>query len=262
MRTQLFFATLVAVASAIPAPNPEICGPNSNCELVASNGTKAYRFKSGHEPGSHDYQKRFYEIPGPRGLARRADAVETKVVMGETRMQWGCDTDVQAKLRDSINAACKKEGGCDEGTPKSFDISKWEGTTKEPSDAKLNIRLEGKYSNEDARNALQEALEATVTGDSVTTNDQKWIVRASASANHWGMSDRGGDCSEKQFPNYVAINRFESGNLKESMEFRAELVEGEKNCLGVTIMGAIAGAINPIAGKFFGAVKVLCESEL
>ncbi|KAI1861169.1 hypothetical protein JX265_009788 [Neoarthrinium moseri] len=246
----------------MPAPTSEICGSGSNCELLTVNGTKAYRFKRGFEPGSHDYQKRFYEMPGVQGVARRDDKVETKVVMGETMMQWGCETDVQAKIKDAINSACRKEGGCDEGSPKSFDIRKWEGTSKEPSDAKLNIRLDGKYSNEKAKNALQEALQATAKGDSVTTNDQKWIVRATPSGSHWGMTDRGGKCAEKQFPNYVAINRFENGNLRESMEFRAELVEGKKNCLGVTIMGAIAGAINPIAGKFFGAVKVLFPKPL
>jgi hypothetical protein len=161
------------------------------------------------------------------GPVRRDDKVETKVVMGETRMQWGCDTDVLATLRDAINAACKKEGGCDEGTPKSFDIHKWEGTSSEPSDAKLNIRLDGKYADQSARDAQQEALQATVTDDSVTTDQQKWVIHASGSAIHWGMTDRGGDCAEKQFPNYVAINRFDNNNLRETMEFRAELVEGE-----------------------------------
>lgn len=34
------------------------------------------------------------------------------------------------------------------------------------------------------------------------------------------------------------------------------------NCLGATILGAIAGAINPLAGKVFGFASVLCQSEL
>ncbi|KAK9774073.1 hypothetical protein AB5N19_06935 [Seiridium cardinale] len=262
MRVQLYISGLVAAASAIPAPNTEICGPGSNCELVNVDGVKRYRFKSGLEPGSHDYQKRFFETPVAGSLGRREDNVETKVVMGETMMQWGCDTDVESKIKDAVDSACKSEGGCDEGSPKKFDIKKWEGKSEEPSDADLNIRMDGKYSNQKARDALQEAMQATATGDSVTADDQEWKIVASGAGSHAGVTDRGGKCSEKQFPNYVAINRFEDGNLKDSMEFRAELVEGEKNCLGVDILGAIAGAINPIAGKFFGAVKVLCESEL
>ncbi|KAK6063079.1 ankyrin repeat protein [Seiridium cupressi] len=219
MRVQLYISGLVAAASAIPAPNTEICGPGSNCELVNVDGVKRYRFKSGLEPGSHDYQKRFYETPVAASLGRREDNVETKVVMGETMMQWGCDTDVESKIKDAIDSACKSERGCDEGSPKKFDIKKWASKSEEPSDADLNIRMDGKYSNQKARDALQEAMQATATGDSVTADDKQWKTVASGA---------GAKCSEEQFPNYVAINRFEDGNLKDSMEFRAELVEGEK----------------------------------
>lgn len=253
----LFLAAASAFPAAVPAPET-LCGPDSNCEIVTINGTKSIHFKAGMEPGSADHFRRFYMHPRPRDEKSKA---ELKVIMGETKMQWGCGTDVKGSLKDAINENCRAEAGCDSGKKKNIKVDKWEGKSDEPTEAELNIRVDAKYYDQEMRDMLQKAMEAT--GDKgVEGKEEEWWVQRSASANHWGMSDQKGKCKVNNFPNYVAINRFEDKNLKDYMEIHAELVEGEKNCLGATVIGAIAGAINPMAGRLFGFAKVLCESEL
>ncbi|KAI1813114.1 hypothetical protein GGS20DRAFT_497651 [Poronia punctata] len=260
MKTQLYYLSLLlfATAQALPSGTSMKCGPNSNCEMVNINGTRTYRFKSGMEPGSLDHTRRFQR----RQDDEEQSGAELRVIMGEMRMQWGCDTDVGQAMADAISESCRATAGCDSGKTKGIEVAKWEGTRSEPSGATLNIKVEGKYYDEEVRDVFAEAMRATAHDESVETEESKWLDEASPSASQWGLSDRGGDCAIKNFPNYVAINRFEDENLKDYMEIHAELVEGESNCLGATILGAIAGAINPLAGKVFGFAKVLCESEL
>ena len=73
---------------------------------------------------------------------------------------------------------------------------------------------------------LQKAIEATAD-KGTETDEQEWWVQRSAAANHWGMSDERGKCKIKNFPNYVAVNRFVDQGLKDYIEIHAELVEGE-----------------------------------
>lgn len=261
--------------------------------MVDTNGTKAYRFKRGFEPGSPAYEGRPAAMaPSPSAslVGRGAkQGVHTTVVMGKTQMQWGCDTDVKDKIRAAAKALCPESGGCDRGSSQGWDVAKWEGDDAAPSGARLNLRLEGKYATRDSHDALLEALLATATGDSAPTEKRKWLDRATESGSHWGLTSRGGECAVSTFPNYVAVNRFDGEDLMHSIEFHAELVEGESksahlltqiplffsfhsffraliiltaNCLAPKILGAIAGAINPIAGKFFGGVSAICETQI
>lgn len=223
MRTELCFSMLVAAACALPSPAPVLCGPNSNCELVNSNGIKAYKFKSGMEPGSADHKKRFAHSLS----ARQESSAELRVIMGEMRMQWGCDTDVGSEVSKALDEICGSTAGCDEGQKHSFGVKKWEGNDDKPTDADLNMKLSGKYYDQEVRDVLAKALLATINDQSVETDQQEWHVARSASANNWGGGDEYGDCAIKMFPNYVAVNRFEDGNLRDYMELEAELVEGE-----------------------------------
>lgn len=233
MRFIQYLPVLFTAASALPAlsTGPAVCGPTSNCEVVETNGTKAYRFKRGFEPGTPAYKKRLAMAPsqGPSLFGREDQprGINTKVVMGKTQMQWGCDTNVKDKIRDAAKELCSESGGCDNGSDKGWDVDKWEGDDAAPSGAHLNIKLEGKYASKDAHDALLEALLATATDEAAKTEKKKWVDEATASGSHWGLTTRGGECSVTTFPNYVAINRFDGEHMLHTIEFHAELVEGE-----------------------------------
>ncbi|KAH9900479.1 hypothetical protein F4778DRAFT_791753 [Xylariomycetidae sp. FL2044] len=267
MRAQICLSALVAMASAMPAANEELCGPTSNCELATRNGTGGlhYRSKGGLEPGSQYYQRRFHEAPKVSWLGRllRRDdddkTITTKVLMGKTMIQWGCETDVKKKIGEAVEKQCSPSGGtCDEGTPQEYKVKKWRGDDDEPSDAKLKITLEGKFSEEKYLDNLSRALQATAD-KGVKSEDKKWAEPFTAAAMRYGTNIKKGQCKVNKFPNYVAINRYEGRNIVESLEFHAEIETGEKSCLGPSILSDVAGAVNPIAGAFFGVVTAVCE---
>ncbi|KAI0512982.1 hypothetical protein F5B22DRAFT_612888 [Xylaria bambusicola] len=257
MKTTLCLSAIMAAAYALPSPSPAKCGADSNCELVNINSTMSYRFKSGFEPGSANHQKQFHPLP-----ARQDNDIELRVIMGKTMMQWGCDVDVGSAITGTIDDKCQPNAGCDPTQALEFDVKKWEGESEEPSDAKLKITADGKYYDQDIRDFLKSVLQMTVTDDSVQVDEQEWVYTPPASGQHWGLPGDHGDCAIKEFPTYVAVVRFEDENMKDYMEIRAELVEPKENCLAASILGGIAGAINPLAGKFFSVAKVVCEAAM
>ncbi|KAK8061983.1 hypothetical protein PG994_008349 [Apiospora phragmitis] len=155
MQLILYLAALFTAVSALPAfnANADVCGPTSNCEVVDTDGTEAYRFKPGFEPGSPAYENRLVLAPSrPSGGASLFNAREAKthttVVMGKTQMH------------------------------KSWDVDKWEGDQKAPSGAQLRLKLEGKYATKNSHDALLEALLATATDESAQTEKKTWMDRA------------------------------------------------------------------------------------
>ncbi|KAI8633536.1 hypothetical protein F5Y19DRAFT_488993 [Xylariaceae sp. FL1651] len=259
MKTVLSFATILAVAHALPSPNPITCGPDSNCELLNVNGTKSFRFKPGFEPGSTNHQKRF------SSLHARQDAgdINLKVVMGENKMQWGCDVDILDAVTGTFDEKCGPEAGCDQSEPREFDVKKWEDDMTQPSDAKLKITMVGKYANSDVREFLRGALMTTINApDSIEVDNEVWRTMPSASGQHWGLPSESDDCAIKRFPNYVSLNRFQGIDLIDYVEIHVELEEPKQNCLAVSILDGISGAINPLAGKFFSVAKVVCEAGM
>ncbi|KAI1177754.1 hypothetical protein F4777DRAFT_540219 [Nemania sp. FL0916] len=225
MKAILYFATISTVAHALPSPCPISCGPDSNCELVNVNGTRSFRFKPGFEPGSANHQKRF------SSLDARQDAgdIDLKIVMGEYKMQWGCDVDILDAVAGSFDEKCGQEAGCDQSESKEFDVNKWEDDTTKPSGAKLKITMVGKYANSDVRGFLREALMTTINApDSIEVDNEMWETMPPASAQHWGLSSESGDCAIKRFPKQVSLNRFEGIDLIDYVEIQAELEEPKR----------------------------------
>ncbi|KAI0202297.1 hypothetical protein F4808DRAFT_71822 [Astrocystis sublimbata] len=257
MKAVSYFASVLAVAYALPSSSPAKCGPDSNCELVNINGTMSYRFKPDFAPGSSNHRRLFYSH-----AARQDDNdANLKVYMGKNKMQWGCDVDVLSAVTDSIDENCG-ESGCDEVAKMEFDVKKWEGDTSKPSDAKLKITTVGKFFDSDTRDFLREALRTTISDDSVEVEDAHWQTIPPPSGQHWGLPGESDDCAIKRFPNYVAINRFDGKNIKDYMEIHVELEKPEENCLATEILETILGAINPLAGDFFSVAQVLCDAEM
>ncbi|KAI1264518.1 hypothetical protein F5Y18DRAFT_428147 [Xylariaceae sp. FL1019] len=259
MKITLSISLLLAAASAMPSPNTRTyCGPSSNCEIVNNNGTVSYRFKDGMEPGSADYKSRF------SSHSKRQDGgPELKVVVGETKIQWGCGVDVKGTIRDAIAEHCTGNGGaCDSGTPSTLDTTTWTSEYSEPEDGTLSITVMGSYLDQDTLDLLSNATQAVPgTDGAVEVNEMQWAQAPTGSGGQWGQQGTSGSCTEMIFPNYVSVNRFDDGNLRDMIEIDATLTDDDDDCLGEDILAAIVGALNPWAGALFSTASAVCGSS-
>ncbi|KAF7125235.1 hypothetical protein CNMCM5793_001413 [Aspergillus hiratsukae] len=140
----LFFSS-----TALAALAPDLCGPDSNCEIVNIKGNKAYRFKKDMGPGSEDYISRFgNETEQTQKLTARSADIITSVNMGKTDMGWGCDDIIIEDILQELHWLCldgpeNGMGACDEGSQHSMKVG-W-ATRYTYTLADLTLSAEGTY---------------------------------------------------------------------------------------------------------------------
>lgn len=252
--TECNVAPMVVPRDTVEVRDVQPCGPNSNCELVNINGVESYQFRPGYEPGTDDYRARFPTLtkrqsPGTGDLW-------TKVTIGRTRIQYGCDANVWEEIRGALDENCVN--ACDAGTPKQVQRQQWENSQKKPTDATLSIKTSGSFLNEVKRATLADALLRTIRPDTVTQTPSTWRERHTPSANNRGMIDTEGQCIITTFPNFVSVERFRGDDLQDRLQIDAEFVEVKKECLAAGILKNIAEGIHGAASAAMGAIQTHC----
>lgn len=246
--------TVLAAATAIMAlptgAGPDVCGPNSNCEIKEVDGEIAYVFKEGMGPGSSDYQKRFVALP-EGSLARRAE-IKTTLYISKQKMEWGCRASVYNAVANTIENKCHGDVGTCETWSKSTFPVQWVKKSGHgiPVERELGINVDGVYPDTAARDNLKQAILATINYDTTEERNIRW-ESASKSQNLGGL------CPMKLFANSVAVTRFENGNMKDNMKFEAKMGDNEDFCLVKDVVDSVVGSVNGIAGGFFGAVSAI-----
>lgn len=96
------------------------------------------------------------------------------------------------------------------------------------------------------------------------------VVAAASKGQVWDRHDwcirtkEGDDCGTQWWgrqTNFISVNKFYNGNLRGYIQTQVSM-DGDDGgwCSKVSgAAGAIAGAVNPIAGGFFGLVNALCS---
>lgn len=117
----------------------------------------------------------------------------------------------------------------------------------------LDITSSGQYNGWDERNHYVDAVVAAAS------QGQKWTQH------NWCIVTKAGDDCGTQWwgeqTNFISVNKFYNGNLRGFIQTQISMDSGSGNwCATVAgVAGAIAGAVNPIAGGFFGFITALCS---
>jgi hypothetical protein len=205
----LAFSSTVIAAPA-PAPENDVCGPDTNCERVTINGFTTYKFKEGHEPGTENFAKRF------SGLSKRAGKIETKVEVGDTKIDWGCDEHLTPTLDLLWDLCGEDNSSCDQGSSKAREIE-WTGGFP-PTDEEIKVTAEGKYYDKEERDHLIHAIKKTVRSDTIETVDRDWQGKTVGSP-----VPIQGTCQMNLFTNFIGVSRFEDGNLRSFIDAKIEM---------------------------------------
>jgi hypothetical protein len=204
-------------------------------------------------------------------VAKRKSSIRTKVALGKTIIDYGCDASIQKTLREAVWNSCKN-GACDDMTPYSRDVD-WTSGSAWPRPRKLEVTVEGMYNAKGAKNAFIDALMATVNPDTAVPKTLHW-----SSASHWAGGY--GECKMSRFPNFIQISRWnEDDEVKDWIKLNIAEIDGNEGrgnpnlqrnqafqltkilefCMANKILGAVAGALDGVAGGFFGLVDVACQ---
>jgi hypothetical protein len=250
----LLLATAIAASSAATLHHRDTisqCEAAVNCEIYDGPYGQDIRFKKGMEPGSDHYKSIFPNSTAntPRVVKRNT---QTHITVGQASMNWGTTNPCDA-IHHLYNVC--HEGACEDGgfsTP-TQDIYTT-GRNSGPRSRTINMYPQGQYNGWDQRNCYVDAIVAAMS------KNQKWTKH------DWTIYTKEGEDSGTQWwgeqTNFIAINKFYNNALQGFMQVRSEMDTGDDNWCGklAGAIGAFAGAVNPIAGGFFGFVGAVCGS--
>ncbi|KAG7126351.1 hypothetical protein HYQ45_012937 [Verticillium longisporum] len=113
-----------------------------------------------------------------RNIEARA-GVTTKVNIGTTRIDYGCDASIRTTISNGIRALCHN-GWCDFGKKYSRKV-KWTngGAIHERN---IEVRADGHYTGKNTRHYLQEAALKTINGDTAKPERRCFQI-----GNQWGL---------------------------------------------------------------------------
>ena len=224
MRTQQLALALGLglVAKAAPTTREvELCGPNTNCEVVVENGMRRYKFKDGHEPGTENYAKR------AAAMRKRDDEGKTtKVTIGDTKVDVGCEAHVTPNF-DGLWELCPEDGGtCISGSSTTREVASEGGPGLAEGTAEIKLTASGVYENKEERDHLVHAIKATVTEDTIDQVEREWSGNDRLSP---GLAEN--SCMMNRFPNFIGVAVFSSdGDLDSMMEAN---LENEEDGIGM-----------------------------
>ncbi|OCL02403.1 hypothetical protein AOQ84DRAFT_349179 [Glonium stellatum] len=236
--------------------HPEVlglCESAENCETYDTPQGLMIRFKAGMEPGTEDYNKRFPNTTEHATLMKRN--TQSHATFGSTSISYGTTNPCDA-LHHCLYDYCH-EGSCDPSTctADTQDIYQ-QGASSGPRSRTLDISSQGQYNGWDERDHYVDAVVAAASKGQQWTQ-HNWCIR----------TKEGDDCGTQwwgQQTNFISVNKFYNGNLRGFIQAQVAMDTGSGGwCSSVSGLlgsaGAIAGAINPIAGGFFGFVTGLCS---
>lgn len=231
------------------------CEAASNCEVYEGPHGAAIRFKEGMEPGSDHYSSIFPNTTTMSILQRSFQLqkrnTQTHVSLGKESINYGTmnPCDVVHHLYDTCH-----EGACDQSAFQvtgTFDLQ-CTGRSCGPRSRTITIYPDGQYNGWDARNNFVDAVVV------VASKEQKWT------RHDWTVFTKEGEDSGTQWwgeqTNFMSVNRFYNGALHGFMSVRVEMDGSDADWCAKLLgpLAAIAGAINPIAGGFFGFASGFC----
>lgn len=183
----------------------------------------------------------------PQPSLEGRNTVRTNFLLGRSRAEFGCDQSIRDVFQEAIATLCYN-GGCDGGSS-FYKRVRWSSVT---GFANIRLTAQGTYVGQHTRAYLIDAVRATVNPQSATSYSKGWVVPIG----------KGGQaiirCTMSRFPNYVQVTRRVNDLLRD--EVKVWVYPPEKStqtfCMATSIMSSIAGAINGVAGGFFGLVAV------
>lgn len=233
----------------------------------------------GEEPGSANYASRFRKRSVAVQDAKASQSgVDTNLDMGKTMINYGSTLPYEAleHLRESCGgSACDTTGTkvftkhAGEAPLRSFCwifyqvsrsrkpllVSTIGWNTCGPDDVELELKPQGQYSGDQERDNFIKALKAQVA-QGIETKKVWWPGNPFNET----FECREGEQDEHKQSNIVSANRSVDSNLQgfPSVEVQHG-AEEDGNCGRVLdALGAAAGAINGIAGGFFGLLSFTC----
>jgi len=248
------------------------CLKAPNCETYEGKSGTMIRFVAGEEPGTVNYRKRFgtqnASIPGsttdggPSAKPGSHSAIDgdlhTNIDIGQKAFLYG-----STKPYDAIHfiwdhcdsSSCNPE-------PFTVDTSSVRGTGSNGNSVvsgyTLSLTVSGQYDGWPQREVFIEALLAASSQGQETANER------------WKYRDSSGDVETGTLvvysqTGYISVNRFDShGGLHGLMSVQVtmdSLISSTWCSSHAAIAGAIAGAVDPVAGGFFGFVSAACAGN-
>ncbi|KAK2467328.1 hypothetical protein APHAL10511_000563 [Amanita phalloides] len=234
------------------------CEAAPNCETYIDGGKTLIRFKPGMGPGSDDYQSRFgsnSSSSSSSSTSRLAKGgITTKVQMGDTSMNFGTTApDGTGGVYHHLYDICH-ESTCDPSGVQvdSQTIANFRGNSY-PETFQLTLSATGQYDGWKERNNYVDAMVAAA-GKGVSWTTKRWCIRMKE-------GDDCGSLKQAEQTSFINVARYKSGNLRGFLTAQVSVQSGDGGWCGkiAGIFTSIAGAIDPIAGGFFGVASAACQ---
>ncbi|KAH6705154.1 hypothetical protein BKA61DRAFT_698670 [Leptodontidium sp. MPI-SDFR-AT-0119] len=225
------------------------CEDAPNCKTYDTGHGLMFQFKPGMEPGTADYAARFPNTTEHRTLIKRD--TRTHVTFGETSINYGT-TNPCGALHHCLYDYCH-EGSCDSNicTVETKGLVR-SGASLRPRSRLISFSSYGQHNGWSERNHYVDSVAAAAS------KGQKW------DRHDWCIRTKEGDTCGTQWwgrqTNFISVNKFYNGNLRGFIQSSVAMDVNEGNCCATLAgaLGAIAGAVNPIADGLFGLVNALC----
>ncbi|CZT16161.1 uncharacterized protein RCC_02002 [Ramularia collo-cygni] len=244
-------AALASLAAAFPTAG-------TNWETYTNDlGYTTTRFKPGMEPGSLDYDYRFGSSNATTDLAsiaKRQESRSTQPLVGETAIPYGCRTDIPGDILSKLSEICG-DLGCDSGASTSVEVTYPDNGMEQP--ATVSISAEGRWPS-GMQEAMIEAVKAEAIPEAVEIEEVVSIFTQNSPHNP-GREYRCDVSKSSNFFSVVVRNNDDDGMVGQ-LDVSVSFTQSKDSVICGTIGeagAAIVGAINGIAGGFFGVVQAL-----
>ena len=249
-----------------PSSKPEYiiaCEAADNCETYTdpSSGYTNIRFKSGMEPGSHDYKSRV----ASSYVKRQSGYPKTQVTVGDATIFWGCDVDPVAIL-DKVGDVCATSGACITNAPYTKDVTYAVPGQNTATAETLSIAADGIYPSW-IRNGLVKAVQNVMSGKGIVETT-KVDYGVDGAIGKDGIQITAESCNVAKAPSFITLGVYSSATTLEAhVSVTASIVKPESGfcASGVgdaaALTGAIAGAFGPVGAglaAIFGVISATC----
>ncbi|KAI8713658.1 hypothetical protein NCS52_01310700 [Fusarium sp. LHS14.1] len=258
----IFFA-LSMVALALGAPSPETYGEaefESGFVIPANIALEDYD-KSTHfmtPVGELDWDNNYdlETIPADgqsadhsenSAVVSRAAKKQTKVFLGKTQVDYGCEASIRKTLGEAIHSLCRG-GFCDGGSKYTRKVDHMDNSRRRK--AWVQVEITGTYRGKHTRGHIAESVKRTVTPETA-----KPAVRT-----YYGQSFNPilQKCKMSKFTNYIHVYKNFGDDV--NVQIRISLKTTNSFCPTLKVLESVSGAFNGAAGGFWGLVSLSCTS--
>ncbi|KAH7347296.1 hypothetical protein B0T11DRAFT_333415 [Plectosphaerella cucumerina] len=175
-------------------------------------------------------------------------ARETKVLVGRTLVDYGCDASIRKPLAEAIHGLCRN-GLCDGGTAYTRTVKHMDRSPIRNS--QLSITIVGRYVGRHTRGYVANVVENLVTPKTAPSAWREYFLQiGGGNIQHYG-------CSMSKFGNYIRVVK--DWGEQVDIEIRISLNQSNQYCIGQNVFREALSLVNSYASAFFSTFVPNCD---